>query len=94
MRQRLVILVMGLCVVLPARPARSAPASGSLDRLATDFAGKLGPALEGRRVPHIALLLQVRQPPGIFRTGRPRYWPGSRSSANFESGRCCSRNRP
>jgi len=48
------------------------PASGSLDRLAVDFAGKVGPALEGRQVVTLALLTQVRQPPGLFSTGHHR----------------------
>jgi len=68
---------VGLLVwaLLPARVAVGAPvplppASGSLDRLAEDFAGKLGPALEGRRVPTLRILFQLRQPPGVFSTGQ------------------------
>lgn len=57
----------------PWRGASAAPlppASGSLDRLALDFTGKLGPALEGRRVDTLRILFQLRQPPGVFSTGQ------------------------
>jgi MarR-like DNA-binding transcriptional regulator SgrR of sgrS sRNA len=69
----LVIFVLLAAAILPMRAATGAPlppASGSLDRLALDFAGKLGPALEGRRVPTLRILIQLRQPPGAFSTGQ------------------------
>ena len=76
--KRVGIAMMGLGVVLlgtivrPPGQALAAPLpppSGRLDQLAIDFAGKLGPALEGRRVPTLTLNVQLRQPPGAFSTG-------------------------
>lgn len=55
-----------------ASPHALPPPQGEVDRLAVDLAGRLGPALEGRRIPGISLLVQVRQPPGIFSTGHQR----------------------
>ncbi|MFH2008272.1 MAG: VCBS repeat-containing protein [bacterium] len=75
MQLRLVALFLGMVPLTLATSARAAPVpppSGSLDQLAVDFAGKLGPALEGHPVPTLALLLQVRQPPGLFSTGQQR----------------------
>lgn len=37
-----------------------------------DFAGRLGPALEGRRIPGLTLLVQVRLPPGLYSVGLQR----------------------
>lgn len=73
MRLRLAIIVILSGAFWPSHAAVGAPlppASGSLDHLATDFAGKLGPALEGRRVPTLRILFQLRQPPGVFSTGQ------------------------
>ncbi len=70
---RLAIVALGVWALLPTRVVEAAPlppTSGSLDRLALEFAGKVGPALEGRRVPTLRILFQLRQQPGVFSTGQ------------------------
>ncbi|MDY0000520.1 MAG: VCBS repeat-containing protein [Polyangia bacterium] len=70
---RLTVLGLACAFLLLAAPralgAPDAPPTGSIDRLSVDLAGRLGPALEGRRVPSTVLVLQLRQPPGVFGTG-------------------------
>jgi len=71
-----IVFVFGAMLFWTLLPTYSAvaaplpPASGGLDRLALDFVGKVGPALEGRRVPTIRIGFQLRQPPGVFSTGQ------------------------
>lgn len=55
-----------------ARAGGLPPPAGRLDRLAVDFAGRLGPALEGRRIPSLSVLAQLRLPPGHYSTGLHR----------------------
>lgn len=70
------LLALGLIALAPAvRGARAAPLpppTGRIDRMVVDLSGRLGPALEGRRVPALRLLLQVRLPPGRYATGLAR----------------------
>jgi len=73
LRLRLAVYVFLAWMLLPLNSAAGAPlppAAGGLDRLATDFVGKVGPALEGRRVPMVRIAFQLRQPPGVFSTGQ------------------------
>jgi hypothetical protein len=72
-RLQLSFWVLLVWTLLPVRSADGAPlppASGGLDRLALDFVGKVGPALEGRRVTTLRIGFQMRQPPGVFSTGQ------------------------
>jgi hypothetical protein len=67
------MVVAALLLVAPGATRAQAPppppSGGALDRLASGLAARLGPALEGRRVPEVSLALQVRLPDGVFSTG-------------------------